>query len=78
LGLFASGLSPAEEQQIFTNNVPKEILQSAKTAVFLGGIFDPNKAGFAERLIMKVAAKQSEYTNTIDDGKIEQFIMNVK
>ena len=78
LGLFASGLSPAEEQQIFTNNVLKEVLQSAKTAVFLGGIFDPKKAGFAKRLIVKVAAKQSKYTDTIDDGKIEQFVKVVR
>ena len=78
LGLFASGLTPSEEQQIFTNNVPKKVLKSAKAAVFLGGIFDPKKAGFAERLIMKVAAKQSKYTDTIDYGKIEQFVKTVR
>jgi hypothetical protein len=47
-------------------------------AVFLGGIFDPKKAGFAERLIMKAAAKLSDYSDTIDNDKIEKFVEVMK
>ena len=74
VGLFVSGMSTGEEQAVFAGNVPHDVLQSAKTAVFLGGIFDPKKVNFAERLIMKAAAKHSAYTETIDDGKIGQFV----
>ena len=38
-----------------------------------GGIFDPKKAGFVARLIMKAVTKQSGFVDTIDNGKIEQF-----
>ena len=73
LGLFASGINPDENQRVFADNVPAEVLQSARTTAFLGGIFSPQKANLAERLIVKAAAKQAAYLNTIDDGKIGQF-----
>ena len=39
----------------------------------MGGIFDPQKTGAMERLVMKAVAKQSVYANTISDDGIEQF-----
>ena len=77
-GLFVSGISPDEGKKAFADNVPNDVLQSAKSAVFLGGIFDPKKAGFMERLIMKVVAKQSVYTDTIDNEKIKKFAEAMK
>ena len=78
LGLFLSGLDADREKTYFASNFPLDILQAAKAAGFLGGIFDPKKAGIIERSIMKIAVKQSEYTNTINDQKIEQFIELMK
>ncbi|MCL2427194.1 MAG: flavodoxin domain-containing protein [Oscillospiraceae bacterium] len=74
LAIFASGMSKGESDKIFTENVPTELLQAAKAAMLLGGVFDPKKANFAERLIMKVVTKQSGYVDTIDDNKITEFV----
>ena len=73
LGLFISGMSSGEEQKIFADNVPKDLLESAKATIMPGGIFDPKKAGFVARLIMKALTKQSGYVDTIDSGKIKDF-----
>ena len=73
LGLFLSGLDASKESACFEANFPPELLQAAKAARCLGGIFDPKKVNGMERLIMKAAAKQSGYTDTIDDDKITQF-----
>jgi len=73
LGLFISGLDESRETEMFRSNVPSDVLQAAKTAKFLGGIFDPQKAGFLERTAMKAITKQSEYKNTIDSDKVRQF-----
>jgi len=73
LGVFISGLDENKANEYFTANFPSEILQAAKAAYFLGGIFDPKKAGFFGRLIMKAVAKQTEYTDSLDDAKIKQF-----
>ena len=73
IGLFLSGMAPADEAKYFAENFPKDLLQATRAAYFLGGIFDPQKTSGAERFIMKLAAKQSEYANTIDDEKIEQY-----
>ena len=73
LGLFLCGMDASREQAYFKANFPPDILQAAKAASFMGGIFDPKKAGVMGRLIMKAVAKQAVYTDTIDDGKIKQF-----
>ena len=73
LGLFLCGMDASQEQAFFKANFPAEILQAAKAASFMGGIFDPKKAGVMGRIIVKAAAKQSEYTDSIDDEKIKQF-----
>ncbi|WCF05930.1 flavodoxin domain-containing protein [Paenibacillus thiaminolyticus] len=78
LALFISGLDGSREKEYFNANYPSEILQAAKMACFLGGIFDPKKAGFMGRLVMKAVAKQSEYTDSIDDDKIKQFAEAMK
>jgi len=78
LGLFASGLLPAEEQKNFADNVPAQLLAHASAAMLLGGVFDPAKANFAERMAMKAVAKQTGYVSTIDNGKIAAFVEAVK
>ena len=78
LGLFLSGLEAGREKEYFDANFPAEILRAAKAAGFLGGIYDPKKAGVVERLIMKAVAKQSAYVNTINDSKIDQFVKALK
>jgi len=73
LGLFLSGMAKGEVEKAFTDNFPADLLQKAKETSFLGGIFDPQKAGGLERLIMKAVTKQSGYVSTIDEEKIKQF-----
>ena len=74
LGLFLCGMDSSSERDYFNNNFPAEIIQAAKAMSFLGGIFDPGKVGLMGRLIMKAATKHDKYTDTIDNGKIEQFV----
>jgi len=78
LGLYLCGMDESKEKEYFNSNFPADVLQTAKAAAFLGGIFDPKKTGTFERFIMKMAAKQSGYTNTIDDIKIQQFTEKLK
>ncbi|MCL2545823.1 MAG: flavodoxin domain-containing protein [Oscillospiraceae bacterium] len=78
IGLFLSGLQFDEEQKAIEANFSPTLLQTANVVSFLGGIFDPQKAGVMERFIMKVVTKQTEYTNTIDNEKVKQFAALIK
>ena len=78
LGLFICGMDPTREKAEFESNFSPDILQAAKAASYLGGIFDPKKAGAIERFLLKKIAKISEYTNIINDDKIEQFVEIMK
>jgi menaquinone-dependent protoporphyrinogen oxidase len=78
LGLFVSGMGESGEKSYFEKNFPPDILQSAKAASFLGGIFNPDKANFIERFIMKMITKQSRLVNNISDSKIEKFVETMK
>ncbi|MCL2050814.1 MAG: flavodoxin domain-containing protein [Lachnospiraceae bacterium] len=73
LGLFLCGLQAAEEKKVFASNFAPEVLAAAKAARFLGGIYDPKKAGFLERAIIKAASKLACYTDKIDDKGILEF-----
>lgn len=75
-GLFLSGLAPEKERTAayFTENYPAEVLQSVKAKGFLGGIFDPKKAGFFDKILFKAAAKQSGYVTDIFNDEIDAFI----
>ena len=72
LGLFISGMSPDNE-----NVFDVDSKQIAEATALLGGIFDPKKASFMERLVMKAVTKQPVYTNTIDDDKIKRFVEEI-
>jgi len=74
LGLFLSAMDMSGDKKFFEENVPEDILRSAKAASVLGAVFDPKKAGLFERLIMRLVSKQSGYISTIDDEKIRQFV----
>ena len=78
LGLFLCGIEGSGEKKYFDDNFPPDILKAAKAKNFLGGIFDPKKAGMMDRLIIKAAAKITEYTDNIDDVKIKQFVEAMK
>ena len=73
LGLFVSGLSPEDVQAVLDANYPKDVATHAKAAMTLGGAFQPDKAGFFERLAMRVITKTAEATSTISDEKIDRF-----
>jgi len=72
-GLFVSGIGADGEKKYFSDNFPHEILQNAKTAGFMGGIFDPKKAGAFERFIIKLIVKHPDYINIIDEDRIIKF-----
>ncbi len=78
LGLFVSGINGEGEQEYFKANFPEEILKAAKAAKYLGGAFDPAKAGFFAKFIMRIITKQSGLVDkTADDSKIDAFIKAV-
>lgn len=77
-GLFLCGLDAGNEEKYFKDNFLEEILQTAETTGFLGGIFDPQKVGMPGRLIMKAASGVSKYTDAIENGKIESFAAAMK
>jgi menaquinone-dependent protoporphyrinogen oxidase len=78
LGIFLCGIGETGEKTFFDSNFPPDILQKAKAASFLGGIFDPKKAGAIERFIIKIVTKKTGYIDTINDEKIEQFVSMMK
>jgi len=73
LGLFLSGLDGSKEKEYFDANFPAEIMRAVKAASFLGGIFDPKKAGVFGRLVMRIVSKQAAFTDAVDDVKIAEF-----
>lgn len=74
LGLFLSGINQEGMPNYLDANFPKEIVTHAKATAMLGGVFDPAKAGFFEKLIMRAVAKKSTYTNTLSDEEIKRFM----
>ena len=73
LGFFVSGIGASGGDKFLKDNFPADLLQNARAAAFLGGIFDPQKAGSFERFIIKIITKSSACINIIDDKKIEEF-----
>ena len=78
LGLFLSGMGTSGGEAYFEKNFPADILQTAKAASLMGGIFNPQKANFIERFIMKLVTKQSGFVDTISDAKIKRFVETMK
>jgi len=78
LGLFLSGIGESGEETYFKKNFSSDIIQAAKATGFLGGTFNPQKANFLERFIMRIITKQSGLINTISDRKIEKFVEELK
>jgi len=78
LGLFACGMSQDESTEIFRINIPEEVLKTAIAVCLPGGIFDPEKANFFEKLVMKIITKQSGLINSINEEKINEFAEAMK
>ena len=80
LGLFLSGMDAdaARINGYFASNFPAELLGAAKVTASPGGIYNPKKAGFWERAIFKLAAKQADYADSIDNDKIAEFAKALK
>ena len=74
LGLFICGMGESNEDDAFKSNAPDEVVKAAVVKNILGGAFDPKKANFFERLVMKAVAKQSGYIDKINDEKISKFV----
>jgi len=81
LGLFLSGLGPDGEARFFSTNFPPSILEKAKAKAFLGGIYDPQRCNWSERLIMKLISKALKLplpAHTIAEDKIAAFVTALK
>jgi menaquinone-dependent protoporphyrinogen oxidase len=78
LGLFVSGMSESESNEVFKSNVPGDVLMAAVAKGALGGAFYPDKANIFERLIMRIVTKQSGFVSTISDEKISKFVDAMK
>ncbi len=78
LGLFLSGLDSSREKAFLDSNFSQTVLSAAIAKSFLGGTFDPKKAGITDRLIMKTVSKKSEYTSNIQNEKIDAFAEGLK
>jgi len=78
LGLFICSMGDSNEDEVFKANVPENVLKAATTKASLGGAFDPKKANFIERLVMKAVAKQSGFIDKINDEKIKKFTEEMK
>ena len=73
LGIFFSGMGADSIDKIINDNPPLNSLEKIIAKDNLGGIYDPQKVNKMERFIYKLATKQSDYQNTIDDTKVESF-----
>jgi len=74
IGLFLSGLDTEyAPQAYFEKNFSQELMTAAKATCFPGGVYNPEKAGWFDKFLLKAAKKSTVYSNTIDDGKISQF-----
>jgi len=78
LGLFVCGMSPDESGAAIKANVPDKVLEASIAVCSTGGMFDPEKANFFERLIMKLITKQSGVVNTINNENITEFTNAMK
>ncbi len=78
LGLFVSGMAPEGVQGYLDANYPKDVVAHAKATALLGGVSDPKKQGFFERLVMSLITKKADYVNTISEEKIARFAEAVK
>jgi len=78
LGIFSCGMSKSESAEAFKTNVPDDVLAATVAICTPGGIFDPTKANFFERLIIRIITKQSGLINNIDEEKINDFAEAMK
>ena len=75
LGLFLSGIETAPEKKtaMLEKNFSPDLLAAAKDKAFIGGIFDPSKAGGLGRFTMMLKAGRFKYADRMDDRVIESF-----
>ena len=71
---FICGLDTAYSDDLLNRNFTKEIVQAAITITHVGGLFDPNKATFLEKMIMKLISKSAQLYSTLDEEKIADLI----
>jgi menaquinone-dependent protoporphyrinogen oxidase len=74
LGLFVCGLDGGKGAEYFDANFPAGMISNAKAAMYLGGLFDPKKAGLFDRLAIWMITKQSGRVDKTDDALIDEFV----
>ena len=81
LGLFLSGLGAEGADRFFNTNFPHSLLKKATVKAFIGGIYDPARCNWAEKLIMKAITRIQRLpvpANTIREDRITAFIAELK
>jgi menaquinone-dependent protoporphyrinogen oxidase len=78
LGLFVCGLDGGKGAEYFDANFPAETVSKAKAAMYLGGVFDPKKAGLFDRLAIWMITKQSGRVDKTDDALIDEFAKKMR
>ena len=73
LGLYLSAMQLDGEDGYLNANYPANVVSHARARAMLGGVSNPAKLGFFERLVMRLATKSNEYVSTISDDKIQSF-----
>lgn len=76
LGLFLSALT-VQPDDLYLKESFGELYGLARAKGLLGGIYDPSKCSLFEQFIMKVAARQNTYLNTIDEERIAAFVLQL-
>ena len=78
LGLFACSMSKSESTEVFKTNVPDDVLAATTAVCATGGIFNPEKANFFEKLIIRIVSKQKGHINNISGENILEFAEAMK
>ena len=78
LGIFACGISKSESKEAFKANVPDNVLAATTAVCASGGIFNPERASFFEKLIIRIVTKQKGYINNINGENILEFAEAMK
>jgi len=78
LGIFACGMSKNESNEAFKANIPENVLAATTAVCASGGIFNPEKANFFEKLIIRIVTKQKGYINNISGENILEFAEAMK
>ena len=78
LGIFACGINKSKSNEVFKANVPDAVLAATTAVCLSGGVFNPERASFFEKLIIRIVTKQKGAINNINGENILEFAEAMK